>query len=81
MTYAELGIPYAREHGRHNRSIPGYIALVKAHAKEMARNHAKTRNWGWVIMDTSMCSKTSKGYLTTRFWPLGHYASHKWEAY
>jgi hypothetical protein len=62
--YNLLNIPSARElrrcgyHGKHAR-------MVFAHNREMARCDARAGNWGWVVSDTGIASKTSKGILQT----------------
>jgi len=41
------------------------IAILRAHNRELVRAQATAGNWGWVVDDDAICSKTSRGYLTT----------------
>ena len=41
------------------------IAILRAHNKFLVKHQATAGNWGWVITDDGICSKTSLGYLTT----------------
>jgi hypothetical protein len=63
-TYSALGIPYSRE----LRAV-GYdevtMQLLQAHNRELKEHQAHADNWGWVITDTGIASKTSKGILET----------------
>lgn len=63
MTYEALSIPGARALRR-----CGYDAemeFLKAHNRELARCNARAGNWGWVISETGIASKTSQGILET----------------
>jgi hypothetical protein len=56
----------------------GY-AICELHEAEAARHGAEFRNYGWATDDNGICSKTTKGYLTTVM--EGHEVRHVWEDY
>ena len=41
------------------------VSVLRAHNRMLVQLQATPGNWGWVIDETGICSKTSKGYLTT----------------
>jgi hypothetical protein len=66
LTARQLRLPDLRSIkqcvGKDNHAL---IAVLVAHNKFLVRHQATSGNWGWVIDDTGICSKTSLGYLTT----------------
>ena len=57
-----------------------YRLVMAAHKRAAQRNGAEFRNFGWVATQTTTCSKTSVGVLTTKRLGKGKY-SHTMEAY
>lgn len=66
LTARDLGLPNLRDIkqtvGRDNQAM---IDILVAHNKELVRQQATAGNWGWVISDKGIASKTSKGILST----------------
>jgi hypothetical protein len=61
-------------------SAQEYRLVMAAHIRAAARYGAEFRNFGWVATQTSTCSKTSAGILTTKRFAKGKYI-HTLEAY
>ena len=57
-----------------------YDLLKSAHIRKAKRNAITFGNFGWVAGNDGICSKTSKGYLTTRRMGPNQYG-HKLQAY
>ena len=54
-------------------SAQEYRLVMAAHMRAAARYGAEFRNFGWVATQTSTCSKTSVGVLTTTRVTKGKY--------
>jgi hypothetical protein len=74
MTYDQLNIPSAHE-------LRGYTVtqrvMILHHNAMLAKRRAKVGNWGSVITETEIVSKTSKGALETEIHPDGS-ITHRW---
>jgi len=55
--------------------------LVDSHTKEAKRKKAKINNLGWWQEEDVICSKTSKGYLTSEINIKTLKVKHRWENY
>jgi hypothetical protein len=57
-----------------------YTLLRNAHQRKATKLGCTFGNFGWVVDDGAICSKTSMGYLTTKHVGHGKY-EHQLEAY
>lgn len=55
--------------------------LVSAHQKEADKRNAKIGNFGWSQTEYGICSKTSKGYLTSEMDSDTFEVTHHMEKY
>jgi hypothetical protein len=62
-------------------SDPVQDKLAQAHDDEAARLGVKFTNWGWVTVETGICSKTTKGILESSIDPNSLLVSHNWITY
>ena len=57
-----------------------HILLCRSHETAAHRRGLALLNYGWVVDDDAICSKTQRGYLTTKRRGPRKY-THEFEAY
>jgi len=57
------------------------LKLLDEHGREAERQGAEFYNFGWVINEHSIMSKTSRGYLDSEINPDTMLVTHQWRAY
>jgi hypothetical protein len=60
---------------------PVAAKLLQEHEAEAARQGAEFWNYGWVLSDDAVSSKTSKGFLFSQIDPETMDVTHTWETY
>ena len=65
LTATQLRLPTLRDIKRTAGSDTALVQILTQHNKTLVKLQATAGNWGWVIDDHGICSKTSRGYLTT----------------
>jgi hypothetical protein len=65
LTATQLKLPNLRDIKRTAGTDTVLVQILTQHNKMLVKLQATAGNWGWVIDDGGICSKTSRGYLTT----------------
>jgi len=52
--------------------------LLRSHEAEAGKRRARFYNYGWSQVENGICSKTSKGKLSTWINPQTMHVGHKW---